>query len=96
MPNGKHSIRDLNVRGVWKDFKVGFSYIVGHKLLFALVSGFSLFGVVNGGLSVMQVFILKYKLAPRNYEEMSILLGIVFGAGFLLGKDNRRLFFLKN
>ncbi|KKB72168.1 MULTISPECIES: MFS transporter [Bacillus] len=85
MPNGKHSIRDLNVRGVWKDFKVGFSYIVGHKLLFALVSGFSLFGVVNGGLSVMQVFILKYKLAPRNYEEMSILLGIVFGAGFLLG-----------
>ncbi|WP_307891928.1 MFS transporter [Bacillus swezeyi] len=85
MPNGKHSIRQLNVGSVWKDFKLGLSYILNHKLLLALVSGFSLFGVVNGGLSVMQVFILKYKLAPRNYEEMSILLGIVFGAGFLLG-----------
>ncbi|MBR8664602.1 MFS transporter [Bacillus paralicheniformis] len=85
MPNGKHSIRQLNIAGIWKDFTLGFTYILNHKLLLALVSGFVLFGVVNGGLSVMQVFILKYKLAPVNYEEMSIVLGIVFGAGFLAG-----------
>lgn len=85
MPNGKHSIRQLNIASVWNEFKLGFSYILQHKLLLALVSGFSLFGVVNGGLSVMQVFILKYKLAPETYEEMSIVLGIVFGAGFLTG-----------
>ncbi len=42
----------------------------------------------------MQVFILKYKLAPGNYEEMSIVLGIVFGAGFLAGSIAAS--FLKN
>ena len=33
----------------------------------------------------MQVFILKYKLAPDNYEQVSIYFGIVFGAGVMIG-----------
>ncbi|WP_139487929.1 MFS transporter [Brevibacillus dissolubilis] len=85
MPNGKHSIRDLHIGVIWNDFKTGLRYILQHKLLMALIAGFVLFGIVNGGLSVMQVFLLKYKLAPDNYEQISIYLGIVFGVGFLLG-----------
>ncbi|MBA4537141.1 MFS transporter [Bacillus aquiflavi] len=85
MPNGKHTIKDLKFTIVWKDFKVGLSYILKHSLLLTLISGFAVFGILNGGLSVMQIFILKYKLAPGNYEEISIILGIVFGLGVLFG-----------
>ncbi|MGG3806049.1 MFS transporter [Metabacillus fastidiosus] len=85
LPNGKHSIKDLKVLVVMKDFKKGLSYIWNHRLLLSLVSGFVVFGILNGGLSVMQVFILKYKLTPDNYEEISIILGIVFGSGVLVG-----------
>lgn len=79
MPNGKHNIKDLNISIVMKDFVKGIRYILNHNLLLTLISGFIVFGILNGGLSVMQVFILKYKLAPRNYEEVSIILSIVFG-----------------
>jgi len=85
MPNGEHRIQDLNLKIVWQDFKRGFTYILNNKLLLALIYGFIAFGVGNGGFSVMQVFILKYKLSPLNYEEMSIYLGIVFGSGILIG-----------
>ncbi|MFP3377585.1 MFS transporter [Bacillus sp. SIMBA_069] len=85
MPNGKHNIKDLNISIVMKDFVKGIRYIFNHNLLLTLISGFIVFGILNGGLSVMQVFILKYKLAPRNYEEVSIILSIVFGIGILLG-----------
>ncbi|WP_414835490.1 MFS transporter [Bacillus sp. Ba 3] len=85
MPNGKHNIKDLNISIVMKDFMKGIRYILNHNLLLTLISGFIVFGILNGGLSVMQVFILKYKLAPRNYEEVSIILSIVFGIGILLG-----------
>jgi len=85
LPNGSHSIKELNIRFIWKDFFVGFTYIWNNKLLLSLIYGFISFGVINGGFSVTQVFILKYKLAPDNYEQMSIYLGIVFGAGILIG-----------
>ncbi|MFT8320728.1 MAG: MFS transporter [Bacillus sp. (in: firmicutes)] len=84
-PNGSHSIKDLNLSIVWKDFKVGFEYMYKNKLLLSLIIGFIAFGIVNGGYSVMQVFILKYKLAPSNYEQISIYFGIVFGSGVLIG-----------
>ncbi|WP_409304501.1 MFS transporter [Peribacillus sp. SCS-155] len=85
MPNGRHSIRGLNLSNVWSDFMIGMKYILKHRLLLSLIAGFILFGIVNGGFSVMQVFILKYKLAPKNYEEYSVVIGVVFGLGVLAG-----------
>lgn len=85
LPNGKHTLKDLNIQSVTKDFKAGMNYILNHKLLLSLIGGFVVFGVVNGGFSVIPIFILKYKLAPESYEEYSILLGVAFGAGVLIG-----------
>jgi MFS transporter, DHA3 family, macrolide efflux protein len=84
-PNGHHSIKDLKFKMVLKDFKEGILYILNHSLLRSLLSGFFLFGVINGGFSVMPSFILKYKLAPDNYEELLIYIGVAFGIGVLLG-----------
>lgn len=84
-PNGSHTLKELNIRFIWSDFMIGLKYILTNKLLLALIYGFIAFGVVNGGFSVMQVFILKYKLAPDNYEQVSIYFGIVFGAGVMIG-----------
>ena len=33
----------------------------------------------------MILFILKYKISPDSYEELSAIAGIIFGAGALLG-----------
>ncbi len=85
LPNGHHTLKDLNFKFVIKDFSLGMKYILSSKLLLSLIGGFFVFGIVNGGFSVMPIFILKYKLAPETYEEYSILLGIVFGAGVLIG-----------
>ncbi|MGG3914805.1 MFS transporter [Rossellomorea vietnamensis] len=85
LPNGKHSWKDLNIQSVSKDFTAGMKYILNHKLLLSLIGGFVVFGIVNGGFSVIPIFILKYKLAPDSYEEYSILLGVAFGAGVLIG-----------
>ncbi|MBW3110650.1 MULTISPECIES: MFS transporter [Bacillaceae] len=85
LPNGKHSWKDLNIQSVSKDFTEGMKYILNHKLLLSLIGGFVVFGIVNGGFAVIPIFILKYKLAPGSYEEYSILLGIAFGAGVLIG-----------
>lgn len=85
MPNGKHTMKDLKFKLVFDDFKVGLLYILEHKLLRTLLVGFFLFGIVNGGFSVMPVFILKYKLAPNSYEELAIVSGVIFGVGILLG-----------
>ncbi|MCA0149123.1 MFS transporter [Rossellomorea vietnamensis] len=85
LPNGKHSWKDLNIQSVTKDFTEGMKYIFNHKLLLSLIGGFIVFGIVNGGFAVIPIFILKYKLAPDSYEEYSILLGVAFGAGVLIG-----------
>lgn len=85
LPNGKHTFNDLHLKLVFKDFKLGISYILSNKLLSTLLIGFVVFGVVNGGFSVIPIFILKYKLAPNSYEELSIWIGVIFGTGVLLG-----------
>lgn len=85
LPNGRHTLKDLNVSLVLKDFSSGFLYLIRNKLLLTLISGFVLFGIVNGGFSVMQVFILKYKLEPLDYEKYAVILGIIFGLGVLIG-----------
>lgn len=84
-PKGHHSIKDLKFKMVLKDFKEGILYILNHSLLRSLLSGFFLFGVINGGFTVMPSFILKYKLAPDSYEELLIYIGVAFGTGVLLG-----------
>jgi MFS transporter, DHA3 family, macrolide efflux protein len=85
LPNGKHTFKDLNLSVVLQDFKLGISYIFSHKLLRTLLVGFFVFGVVNGGFSVIPIFMLKYKLAPDAYEQWSIWVGVIFGVGVLLG-----------
>jgi MFS transporter, DHA3 family, macrolide efflux protein len=85
LPNGKHTFKDLNLAVVLQDFKLGISYILSHKLLRTLLVGFFVFGVVNGGFSVIPIFMLKYKLAPDAYEQWSIWVGVIFGVGVLLG-----------
>lgn len=85
MPNGRHQLKDLNISTVFDDFKQSMKYIWRHGLLRTLLIGFIVFGVVNGGFSVMPVFILKYKLAPESYEQFSIIVGIMFGTGAMLG-----------
>jgi MFS transporter, DHA3 family, macrolide efflux protein len=85
LPNGKHKMSDIRFNVVLKDFGAGMKYIRASKLLMSLIFGFFLFGVVNGGLSVMPAFILKYKLAPDNYEQMMVGMGIVFGLSVLVG-----------
>lgn len=92
LPNGKHTLKDLNLAIVFKDFKLGISYILTNKLLRTLLVGFVVFGVVNGGFSVIPIFILKYKLAPDSYEELSIWIGVIFGTGVLLGSFISSLF----
>jgi MFS transporter, DHA3 family, macrolide efflux protein len=85
LPNGHARLRDLNLFSVFRDFRDGMNYILGHRLLLTLMSGFLILGVISGGFSVMAVFIMKYKLAPDNYQSMTALLGIVAGVGMLLG-----------
>ncbi|MBY6036580.1 MFS transporter [Fictibacillus nanhaiensis] len=85
LPNGNHKYKDINIKLVWQDFGAGFSYIKSSKLLMSLIFGFFMFGVVNGGLSVMPAFIMKYKLAPDNYEQMMMWMGVVFGVSVLVG-----------
>jgi MFS transporter, DHA3 family, macrolide efflux protein len=85
LPNGNHKFNEINISMVWIDFGAGFSYIKSSKLLLALIFGFFLFGIVNGGLSVMPAFIMKYNLAPTNYEQMMMWMGIVFGISVLVG-----------
>lgn len=85
LPNGSHRFKEINLSMVWQDFGAGFAYIKSSKLLLSLIFGFFLFGIINGGLSVMLVFIMKYKLAPENYEMMMMWMGIVFGVSVLAG-----------
>ncbi|UAC48943.1 MFS transporter [Bacillus aquiflavi] len=85
LPNGRHKIKDLKVSFVLKEFKQGFTYVVKHKLLFSLIIGFFILGIVNGGITVMPVFYLKYKLAPETYEQLAAIIGVVTGSGILLG-----------
>ncbi|MED1863114.1 MFS transporter [Fictibacillus nanhaiensis] len=85
LPNGHHKWKDIRVKTVWKDFAAGFIYIKQSKLLLSLIFGFFLFGIVNGGLSVLPAFIMKYKLAPVNYEQMMMWMGVVFGVSILTG-----------
>lgn len=85
LPNGKIHWRDITVSSIFGDFKEGLKYILNKKILVYLIIGFFVFGIVNGGLSVMPTYILKYKIAPETYEQVLIYMGIVFGSSVMIG-----------
>lgn len=85
LPNGAHKMKDIRFSMILADFKSGIMYILSHKLLLAIIGGFLVFGVVNGAMSVMEVFILKYRLVPETYEFWAVWAGVVFGSGILIG-----------
>jgi DHA3 family macrolide efflux protein-like MFS transporter len=85
LPNGSARWRDLHIGFVFRDFLQGLHYILHHPLLLSLILGFFLFGIVNAGFSLMPIYLIKYKLAPEHYKEISVIMSIVFGVGILLG-----------
>ena len=85
LPNGKTSLRSLRFRQVTADFAEGYRYIRRSKLLLALLTGFLLFGFINGVFSVLPIFTMKYKLSPEHYQQYSALITIFLGIGFLVG-----------
>jgi MFS family permease len=85
LPNGKTSLRSLGFRQVTADFAEGYRYIRRSKLLLALLTGFLLFGFVNGVFAVLPIFTMKYKLSPEHYQQYSALITIFLGIGFLVG-----------
>jgi len=85
LPNGNATLRGIQLRSIFADLNEGMKYMFRDRLIIALVSGFFLFGVINGFFSVLPLFLLKYKLAPETYELVGVWRGIVFGVGILLG-----------
>ncbi|TCZ76625.1 MFS transporter [Paenibacillus albiflavus] len=84
-PNGAASWRGMKFRKVWSDFAQGLGYIRQKPLLQALICGFLLFGLLNGGISVLPLYTMKYKLAPDNYTVYSSLYALFMGVGMLVG-----------
>jgi MFS transporter, DHA3 family, macrolide efflux protein len=85
LPNGKTHLKDINLSMVINDFKEGLKYILHFKLLKSIVSGFLVFGLINGGFTVLPLFTMKYKLAPDHYQQYSSLFSIFLGIGFVIG-----------
>jgi hypothetical protein len=77
--------KKLNFTFVLSEFIRGLRYMFQHRLLRAFMVGTAILGFVNGGLSIMPVYLLKYKLAPENYQQITALSGIFFGIGILSG-----------
>ncbi|WP_103104893.1 MFS transporter [Brevibacillus reuszeri] len=85
-PNGSTNWKELlTFKILLKDFIDGVKYVVYDRVLLLLTLGSAILGVVNGGLGIIPIFIMKYKLSPNLYEEMSVIETIVFGIGILLG-----------
>ncbi|URN93889.1 MAG: MFS transporter [Candidatus Pristimantibacillus lignocellulolyticus] len=85
LPNGKTNWRSLDFRTVTLDFMIGIKYILRYRLLLSIVLGYFVFGLINGTLTVLPVFTLKYKLVPDNYEQYMALFAAFLGAGFFIG-----------
>lgn len=85
LPNGKQPLSSLNMKSVWEDFRGGFQYIASRKLLVALISGFALFGLINGSFAMLPMLTMKYQLAPDRYQLFSSLFSVFLGIGFLGG-----------
>ncbi|TVX99761.1 MFS transporter [Cohnella terricola] len=84
-PNGPATLKSLRFSEIKSDFTEGLRYIRSKPLLLALVSGFLLFGLLNGGFAVLPLYTMKYKLAPDHYTFYSSLFAVFFGIGVLIG-----------
>lgn len=87
MPNGRNHLKDLSFKQTLSDFKNGGSYILTRKLLLTIISGFLIFGFINGGFAILPLFTMKYKLAPENYEWYASLFAVFFGIGIFIGSS---------
>jgi MFS transporter, DHA3 family, macrolide efflux protein len=85
LPNGKTHIKDIHLSTVLTDFREGLKYILNFKLLKSIVSGFLVFGLINGAFAVLPLFTMKYKLAPDHFAQYASLFSIFLGVGFVLG-----------
>lgn len=85
LPNGRTSWKDMKFSVITQDFKAGLAYILQHRLLLMIISGFFIFGLINGAFAVLPLFTMKYKLAPDTYERFTSLFAIFLGIGFLAG-----------
>jgi MFS family permease len=85
LPNGKTDWTELRIPMVLKDFKDGFSYILNNKLLLTIISGFFIFGFINGGFAILPIFSMKYHLSPGQYQLYASYFAIALGLGFLIG-----------
>ncbi len=70
---------------IWRDFVEGIQYVRDYPLLRAVILGFFFLGIVNGGFQVIPLFMMKYRLAPHDYEAMFAVNGMLSGGAVLLG-----------
>jgi len=85
LPNGISDWREFRLPSVMGDFKEGLQYIGRNKIILSLFIGVVILGIINGGESVMKLFIMKYKLAPSAYEQMQVWLSGILAAGMFAG-----------
>lgn len=87
LPNGKNQVKSIDFKFIFNDYMKGLKYIWNHSFLRYLVSGYFVFGILQAVLAIIPILYLKYKLSPHSYEQMTIIEGIVIGAGILLGSS---------
>ncbi|MGG3564368.1 MFS transporter [Neobacillus rhizosphaerae] len=85
LPNGKTHLKEINLTTVLTDFKEGLKYILHFRLLKSIVSGFLVFGLINGAFAVLPLFTMKYKLEPDQFTQYASLFSVFLGIGFVLG-----------
>lgn len=85
LPNGEHSLKEVQLKTILAEYKDGLMYIWNHSLLRLLVSGYLIFGVANAMFALIPIFYLKYKLSPLHYEQYAVVESVVIGSGLLIG-----------
>lgn len=85
LPNEDRRPDHIKFSFIFAGFKEGLFYTMRHRLLPLLMFGTLILGIVNGGLSIMPIFLLKYKLATDSYQGAAALAGVLFGTGILIG-----------
>lgn len=85
LPNGEGSIKKVNLKEIWEKYKEGIVYIKNHSLLPSLMFIFVIFGLLTSCFAILPLFLLKYEIAPKSYEQVAIYEGIAIGLGYLVG-----------
>lgn len=85
LPNGKAKLSELKFPNIISQFKEGVNYITSNKILLSLFVGILILGIVEGGESVMKLFMLKYKLTPSNFQSFLVWLNSIYAIGIFLG-----------